>query len=300
MIKLLLPGGWDFGEPQSALVKWASRGLIGADRKALEKRAGERFVAELPEVKRAKDEEIVHMIAMGSTEAYSNNRNGDGFRELHLKNSHDTFRKYAKPFRDHRNRPTDPYYGRVIKSAYYDPMRRVELLVGYNGGPASIEQNGGRLADLELDKLASSTDLPVSMSCRVAHDVCSGCGNKARSRAEYCDEHSGCKYGGLKAHIAETFEDGHTLHADNPDPKFFDISYVPKPADRIAYALGTLYKAASADWSPYDRYHCNGAALAESMDLRLPATLWDELGRDFSGRLKLAAEMAQAERAFDH
>lgn len=79
----------------------------------------------------------------------------------------------------------------------------------------------------------------VSHNCKVAYDVCSGCGNKAKSRKYYCTEKT-CKYGGLKANIGRTYDDGHILRAFNPEPQFFDISLVTVPADRIAYALGVL------------------------------------------------------------
>lgn len=79
----------------------------------------------------------------------------------------------------------------------------------------------------------------VSHNCKVAYDVCSGCGNKAKSRKYYCTEKT-CKYGGLKENIGRTYDDGHILRAFNPEPQFFDISLVTVPADRIAYALGVL------------------------------------------------------------
>lgn len=79
----------------------------------------------------------------------------------------------------------------------------------------------------------------TSHNCTVSHDICSGCGNRARSRAEYCDANR-CPRGGLKNNMGRLFKDGHILHADNPDPKFFDVSYVFRPADRSAYVLGRL------------------------------------------------------------
>jgi len=80
-------------------------------------------------------------------------------------------------------------------------------------------------------------------NCRVSHDVCSSCGNKAKSRADYCGPEM-CKHGGCRDNLAKTFDDGHTLSVDNPDPTFFDISKVFRPADRIAYTLGMAKVAA--------------------------------------------------------
>ena len=95
----------------------------------------------------------------------------------------------------------------------------------------------------------------VSHNCKVAYDVCSGCGNKAKNRNEYCTERT-CKYGGLKENIGRTFEDGHILRAFNPEPHFFDISLVRVPADRIAYTLGVIgpglnIKSGSFPWWLY-------------------------------------------------
>ena len=99
------------------------------------------------------------------------------------------------------------------------------------------------------------------MACKVAHDVCSGCGNKARTRGEYCDG-ALCKYGGLKDNIGRTFDDGHVLHARNPSPVWFDDSHVHKPADRIAWSLGRLEKSAAAG----QRFvGMGGAALADEI-----------------------------------
>lgn len=83
----------------------------------------------------------------------------------------------------------------------------------------------------------------ISHNCKVAYDVCSGCGHRSKTREEYCDEKTCTKYGGLKHNLSKTFEDGHTLRAFNPEPYFFDISYVAIPADRIAYTLGVIKRA---------------------------------------------------------
>lgn len=86
----------------------------------------------------------------------------------------------------------------------------------------------------------------------VAVHNCSGCGHKARGRQEYCGPEV-CKYGGLRYNIGRVHEDGHQLHADNPDTRFFDISgifdedrLVPdRQADRVAYVLGRMKSAAA-------------------------------------------------------
>jgi hypothetical protein len=83
-------------------------------------------------------------------------------------------------------------------------------------------------------------------NCKVAYDVCSCCGNRARNRGEYCDEDR-CPGGGLKKYAGTVLSSGHILHADNPEPLFFDISDVgERPADRTAWVSGILDKTAAA------------------------------------------------------
>ena len=128
-------------------------------------------------------------------------------------------------------------------------MNRIELIVALNGNEKAAEANGGLVADKEMEKLASGKDISVSMACRVPYDVCSYCGNKAVTRADYCDdiENGGhCKAGGLKHNMCKTASvDGEIvrLYADNTKPMFFDISNVVIPADRIAYTSGIVKHA---------------------------------------------------------
>ena len=128
-------------------------------------------------------------------------------------------------------------------------------------------------------------------------DSCSSCGNKARTRAEYCDD-AMCKHGGLKQNIAKCFEDGEVLHADNPDPSFFDISQVFRPADRIGYVLGKaaayeMYKAASEAGENY-----SGVAWAEKLGVTAPLWLLSEGPWTDAGvveQLKIAQDLISQE-----
>lgn len=273
MIKVISPSSQDFSEPVSSLIKISSRGLIGSDKFDLVKRAGAEFVDKISNIKFDKDEIPVHMIAIGATEDYGPNRNGDGFKRACCDKYHDTFVKFAKFYRDHQNKNPAKSYGVVKASTYHQPMKRIELVVALNGSKEAAEKNGGLLADREMEKLARGDDMGVSMACTIGYDVCSSCGNKARTRAEYCDsiENGGhCKAGGLRHKIGCVLENGHVLHADNPHPRFFDISHVFRPADRIAYVSGRL-KAASAGI-------VSGAELAEQLGVTLPAYAVDSGG----------------------
>ncbi len=300
-VKIINPAGWDFGRPIAQMIKVSSRGLIGQDRKDFIKLAGDTapaFVDLIDKVKIAKDEVPVHLLALGASEAYGPNRNGDGFKEAHCIQNHKTFEKYAKWFRNHRNKLAEnhPFYGEVKLAAYSGKMRRVELLVGLNAEKSAAERNGGFVADKELEKLARDEDIPVSMACRVPFDVCSGCEKQARTRDEYCTAAT-CSRGGCRDNLTKVGEDGHILHVDNPNPLWFDISNVYRPADRIAYGAQAdwLSKAASArDFTP-------GAELADALGITAPLSVcvaqqvpehWPEHIR---GQVKIAMGLAALE-----
>ncbi len=256
----------------TSLVKVASRGLRGNDLSAFIKRAGHDFLPYLDQLR--PDEEPLHIIAVGAFEKFSANRNGDAFDEDTCEKRHHTFTKNAFLFRDHQNRPNSLRYGRIIKSAYHKPMARIELLAAMFKTKEAAEAGGGKLgrvADKELEKTHQGIDIPTSMACRVAHDSCSHCHNKAASRNEYCDTKDvvlghrivpACSGFGAKHGLTKLGADGRIQCVFNPDADFFDISSVYRNADRISFGLaGKLTKAASDGVS-------GGAALAELWGLR--------------------------------
>lgn len=149
-----------------ALVKVARDGrLRGEDRKDFLKRADHVFLDCLDNIKIADGEHALHVIPLGCTEGYGPNRNGDGFTSPTMRARHSTFEKFAKWYRDHRNKDPRKNYGRVVKSAFNEPMRRPELIVALSGTKRAAEANGGLVADRELDKLDRGENLMVSMSC---------------------------------------------------------------------------------------------------------------------------------------
>jgi hypothetical protein len=244
MIKIIEPSSQMFDETIASLVKISSQGLRGNDLNDFIKRAGHPFAAAVKQADVKPGEVLAHLIALGTTEGFGPNRNFDGFKKTACERYHDTFVKHARWYRNHANKDKEKSYGIVKLSMFNEPMQRVELLVALNGTKEAANRNKGLLADKELQILEKEGEaLPVSMACKVAYDQCSFCGNKARSRSEYCSgvkEGGMCKAGGLKSNIGTVLEDGHILHADNPHPDFFDISYVHRPADRIAYVLGKM------------------------------------------------------------
>jgi hypothetical protein len=292
MIKIIAPGSQTFDVPTMEMVKVSNRGLRGDDLRSFVKRAGHEFADKLKDVHVSPGEQLVHLIAIGATEAYGPNRNGDGFKSATCRKFHPTFVKHARWYRNHQNKDTAKSYGIIKMSAFNEAMKRIELLVALNATKEAADRNKGLVADKEIQKIASgNNDWGVSMACRVPFDVCSGCGNKAPSRAQYCKEAS-CKYGGCYDNLTKVAEDGHVLHVDNPDPTWFDISDVYRPADRIAYVFGHM-KAASHG-------NVGGALLAEELGVTGPYSLnvdnFDDRAMEL---IKLAYELADTERMLE-
>lgn len=239
---------WD-SEPLGSIIKVSSDGLVGSDRQEFLKVASASLLDQVDSIQVNPGEELVHLIALGSTESYGPNRNGDGFSKKACQDYHHYFVKDAKVYRNHKNTDPKKSYGVVKASSYNDDMNRVELIVALNTNEKAAKANDGLIADKEMEKLASNKPMAVSMATRVPFDICSYCGNKAHTRDEYCTdikEGGHCKAGGLKHNLGKIASvDGkmHHLYADNTQPYFFDISHVFVPADRIAYASGFCKKA---------------------------------------------------------
>lgn len=298
-LKIITPNSQKFSDPIVDLIKVAGNGrIMGTDRKLFIKRAGIETYCAVEKMAFAPGEVGIHLIAMGATEMYGPNRNGDGFKEQTLRDRCHTFTKFARFYRDHLNKDPSKSYG-IVKAAFYnDEMKRVELICALNSTLEAARRNGGLLADVEMHKLASGLEIPVSMACSVSHDVCSYCGNKAPTRKEYCrgtDEGGFCKAGGQFRNIGRLVEvdgDAHHMHVDNPDPRFFDISNVYRPADRIAYVLGQLEKSAGHNTI------C-GAELAEQLGLTLPYEMRidENVPASHAKLLKIAYHLADLETA---
>ncbi len=292
--KLILPGSYAFEVPALQMVKVASGGLRGDDLKSFIKRAGAKMADAMQHIQLAPGEVPIHLIAIGATEWYGPNRNGDGFTEACCRKYHPTFKKYARWYRNHQNKDTSKSYGIVKHSSYNEDMHRIELIVALNGTKEAARRNKGLLADKELEKIASDKeDWGVSMACKVAYDVCSVCGNKAPTRADYCtgiEEGGSCPGGGCKNNMCKVAEDGTRTYVDNPHPSYFDISDVYKPADYIAYVFGKMVKAASGRVM-------GGSELAEQARITVPFELaiGDVTDRRIREQMKLASELATIE-----
>ena len=316
MYKVIPVGSWDFGMEPSVIMKVSSRGFTGQDRSEFfSKRAGSGMFADLiSKVALGPGDIPIHTIAIGATERYGPNRNGDGF-------SLDTCRKHAcsfesKPLRDyvknahngaryfmhHRNDDPEKSFGYVKAAAFNEPMGRIELLIIANGTKEAAHRNGGFvLPDNVLEELHRGDFVGGSMSCKIAYDVCQICNNKAASRKYYCDSDScvspegghgfGCKEG-----LTKLLKSGKQQFVENPNPIFFDFSYVSRPADRTAYggvAREFMRKAASDN-----SIVKGGAWLAELNGMFADRVKTPET--EYTARqIKLASELAELEAFMD-
>ncbi len=199
---------------------------------------------------------IVLVLAMSAWEYYGPNRNGDGFSERGvclpgingglpvidmtetLPAHHKSFETTAHNFLHHVNKDPAKAVGKVMQSFYNWDMHRVELLLAVDEIKApKICQ---RIVDGEYPG--------VSMGCRIKYDVCTICGNRAPTRAQYCEHVSGHdpQYG-----MNTILPDGRQCAVLNPSPQLFDISWVWRPADRVGFMLkkvaSTSYEVLSAD-----------------------------------------------------
>jgi hypothetical protein len=186
---------------------------------------------------------IVLVLALGAYETYDLNRNGDGFNEFPYKvgmkpscgccvaedgwvsqseiltQHYKSFEQFGKVYRHHQNKDPLKSYGDVLKAFWNPSMHRVELLIALDN--AKAPDLAERIADGEYPA--------VSMGCRIKYDVCTICGHRAPTRAQYCEH--------LKFGMRQVVPGGLRAGALNPSPKFFDISFVIKPADQTGFML---------------------------------------------------------------
>ena len=174
----------------------------------------------MKDLKPDKDHFMVHLIAVGDQEHYGPNRNGDAFPKKACQDYHDTFVKNGYFFREHNNKDPKNKLGDVKASKYNEKMGRVELLIHGNK----------ELCPDVYDSVKEGKSRAFSMSCYVPYDISSITGKKQASVNEY-DEY--CKHK-MNQYIPEFKKYAYVI---NDQPKWFDISDVAKPADRIAYYL---------------------------------------------------------------
>jgi len=175
------------------------------------------------------DSLVVLTNVLGACEYYGPNANGDAFSKEAL--SHDgldygykTFEKFGHVYLHHINHDPQKSVGKILFAHYNPRMNRVE----------TIDLVNKHKAEKFAEQIEQGEYPSVSMGCKVSHDVCSICNNKATKIAYYCDH--------LKTSMNRVLPGGKQVCAYNPEPIFFDRSYVIVGADRTA---GHLAKVAS-------------------------------------------------------
>ena len=184
--------------------------------------------------------DIDHTYSAAGVNHYNCNKNADYFSKQANQDYHNTFVTNGHVYKNHCNKDPKKASGTIKHSAHNEKMSRVELIV-------SLDNDKW---ENELQKVASGEDIYFSMACKIPFDTCSICDNKSKTTMEYCDH--------MKKQAGQILEDGRQVYVDNPNPTFFDISGVFRPADRIAY---NLQKVAS------DKLIITGADLAKEAGL---------------------------------
>lgn len=274
MFKIIEAGSWDRLKSQGivhVLPVRKSGSISQNDRRDFlcKTAASERFLYEIGEIKLADGDIPVHVSAIGAAEYYGPNRKGDAFSEQVCRDRHRTFVTEGRNYVHHRNRDPNYSFGKIASSCYNEDMHRIELLVVSNGTESAARRNGGHVVPDEfLSQLEKNAEVPVSMGCTIDHDVCNICGNRARTRAEYCDE-TNCRdpktdeyFPGCRSGLMKIASNGRMQFVYNIEPTFFDLSYVGVPADRAGYGYRADYlphrsfKEASLDSPTAEQYLC--------------------------------------------
>ena len=207
--------------------------------------------------------QYVLMTPMGSFEFWGMNVNGDIFPEVALKHDHHkddpqaviraleeewltpfgkrlpplqvrefgyrTFEQ-ANRYKHHVNKNPELSYGVITFSVFNKNMHRVELVVRHDREKAKRVGAHQIIADLD-----AGIPRQISMGCKVPFDVCTVCGNIAKTNKQYCNH--------LRFEMGTVRPNGVVVGAVNFFPRFFDLSDVLVPA---AKESGVLMKIASA------------------------------------------------------
>jgi len=265
MVKVVIPQSWDgIGEVQASMV---------FDTSALTKVANTIFGADYSELKPDKDHVGIHLVALGDYEHFGLNRNFDGFSKQACTEFTPTFVELGKCFEHHKNGDPKVNVGEIKRAAYNEKMGRVELFVHAHKERAAKH----------LERLEKEGSVPVSMACRVDYDTCNVCGARRKNRHDdtTCDH--------LRYQFGKEAEDGTVIGTMNPEPKWFDISFVTKPADRIAWDLKKV--ASETDKNEY--FHKWAEDLESGLTVPAHVLMSTEVARQ---KLACARRLLDAER----
>ena len=176
----------------------------------------------------------VLVVPLGSDESWEETVNGDAFERSHLEvehpeYGHKTFERYAKAYLHHKNKNPEIGYGDHPLMVFNRQMDRCE-------GIWRLDNEKARSVGAAhvIERILGDRPVEISMGTKVPYDVCSLCGNKAKTPREYCSHVKSPGFG----HIDP--DTGEKMRVFNPFPKFFDLSAVVIPAAPEALVLGRL------------------------------------------------------------
>lgn len=219
----------------------------------LMKTAGMNYAPEIMDfvrtMKRTPGNIYVVVNALGTTESWGINTNGDAFPRNGLKHvslrgdkntpndyGYKTFEYYGHLYKHHINKDPKRAYGRILYAHWNALMDRVELIVEIDAKHQDI------IDDVEND------DVYVSMGCRVRYDRCSICDNRRGKGQPVCKHVK--KYLGQiidealakqwSKELGKTILPGTQVKTYNDFPRFFDLSIVVIGADRTSFVLGKV------------------------------------------------------------
>jgi hypothetical protein len=246
-------------------------------------------------IKPEKGYSFLHIITTGGGERYGANSNADYYNEVSrpftftspapgiqktaqlaggLKDYHCTYMQFGGVYRQHRNSKKGFQKEGTVVAEWVNPeMHRGEVIVKLE------DEKWGEA----LQKLAKGEQVAWSQGSGVPYDICSNCGHKAKTRAQYCS----C----LKYNKLELDKEGRQIFAINDMPHFHDISEVTVPADKLAL---TLQKVAAQRGT----YTSLGQFIQESTEgLYIPLSLMHKLAskRELD-RLTLLQKLAKVEK----
>lgn len=121
----------------------------------LGKQASTIFKCEYDALKPPKGMTGIHLVALGDSEAYPMNRNGDLFSKEACQKYYDTFVKHGHVFEHHRNKDPKKAIGQIKAAAYNPDMHRIELYIWADNEKAHDH----------LERLEKTGEVPFSMAC---------------------------------------------------------------------------------------------------------------------------------------
>lgn len=130
-------------------------GEIVKSESELGKQASTIFKMDYDAMKPPKGMTGIHLVALGDSEAYPMNRNGDLFSKEACQKYYDTFVKHGHVFQHHRNKDPKKAIGQIKAAAYNPQMHRIELYIWADNEKAHDH----------LERLEKTGEVPFSMAC---------------------------------------------------------------------------------------------------------------------------------------